>query len=173
MHHRLDTQKDEFWESIDAHLKTLAPDEHVLLGGNLNGHVGQERARYTQNHGGCGLGIRNNEGCCILDCAVARDLVVANTFFSKAAAKNCRYQDLYAQLDSPEGVNMVYRLARQRSPTTDPCRTSATLRRSSMLSTKSYGIHQPSCNNGQTTSPESVMKNSHIHPYQAQRPSLG
>lgn len=34
-------EKDQFWESIDAHLRTLALKEHVLLGGDLDGHVSQ------------------------------------------------------------------------------------------------------------------------------------
>ncbi len=59
------------------------PDEHVLVGGDLNSPVGKDRKGYEQVHGGQGLGTRNEEGSCILDCAEARDLVVVNTFFRK------------------------------------------------------------------------------------------
>ncbi|XP_058639968.1 craniofacial development protein 2-like [Onychostoma macrolepis] len=86
-----DQEKDEFWESLGTHLQMVAPDEHVLVGGDLNGHVGIERKGYEQVHGGQGLGIRNDEGSRILDCAEAHDLVVVNTFFRKRPSHLATY----------------------------------------------------------------------------------
>ncbi len=56
----------------------VAPEEHVLVGGDLNDQVGKDRKGYEQVHGGQRLGTCNDEGS--LDCAEARDLVVVNTF---------------------------------------------------------------------------------------------
>ncbi|XP_059389804.1 craniofacial development protein 2-like [Carassius carassius] len=75
-------EKDEFWETLGAHLQIITTDEHILVGGDLNGHVGEDRGGYDQVHGGQGLGTRNDEGARILDCAEAHDLVVVNTFTS-------------------------------------------------------------------------------------------
>jgi hypothetical protein len=69
-----DDEKDKFWEGLDAHLRTVGPEEHLVLGGDLNGHVGSARDGYNQYHG---------DGNRILDCAEAHELVVANTFFKK------------------------------------------------------------------------------------------
>ena len=76
-------EKDEFWQSLDTHLRSFESDEHLMIGGDLNGHVGTTRNGYTQCHGGQSTGIRNDDGCRILDCAEAHDLVVTNTFFKK------------------------------------------------------------------------------------------
>uniref|UniRef100_A0A914X4N9 Reverse transcriptase domain-containing protein n=1 Tax=Plectus sambesii TaxID=2011161 RepID=A0A914X4N9_9BILA len=78
-----DDEKDEFWEGLDAHLRTVGPEEHLILGGDLNGHVGLVRDGYNQYHGGNGFGTRNDNGNRILDSAEAHELVVANTFFKK------------------------------------------------------------------------------------------
>ncbi len=78
-----DDEKDDFWASLDTHLWTIAPDEYVILGDDLNGHVGSGNDGYTRCHGGHGLGVQNNHGSCILDCAETHDLAVTNTYFKK------------------------------------------------------------------------------------------
>lgn len=86
-----DQEKDEFWETLGAHLQIIATDEHILVGGDLNGHVGEDRGGYDQVHGGQGLGTRNDEGARILDCAEAHELVVVNTFFKKRSSHLATY----------------------------------------------------------------------------------
>lgn len=54
-----DEEKDDFWESVDAHLRSVPSDKHILIGGDLNGHIGQERDSYMQCHRGHGLGVHN------------------------------------------------------------------------------------------------------------------
>ncbi|MGL4931832.1 MAG: endonuclease/exonuclease/phosphatase family protein, partial [Aeromonas sp.] len=78
-----DAEKEEFWHKFDDHLRSITINEHLLVGGDLNGHVGALRDGYEQVHGGQGYGTRNKEGVQILDCAEAHDLVIANTFFKK------------------------------------------------------------------------------------------
>lgn len=79
----LDCEKDDFWESLDAHLVQFGQEEHILLGGDLNGHVGEMRDSYDRIHGGNGFGQRNPDGIRILDFAEAHDLAVVNTLFKK------------------------------------------------------------------------------------------
>lgn len=86
-----DQEKDEFWESLGMHLQMVAPDEHVLVGGDLNGDVGKESKGYAQVHEVQGLGTCNDEGSRILDCAKTCDLVVVNTFFRKRKSHLATY----------------------------------------------------------------------------------
>ncbi|XP_071699522.1 uncharacterized protein [Rutidosis leptorrhynchoides] len=63
------------------------PDHRLLIGGDLNGHIGTNVEGYPGAHGGFGHGVRNEEGLSILDFAVAHDLVVTNSFFKKTNAQ--------------------------------------------------------------------------------------
>lgn len=56
-----DIEKDDFWESFEMHLRTIAPEDHIILGGDLNGHVGEDSDGYMRCHGGHGLGVRNDD----------------------------------------------------------------------------------------------------------------
>uniref|UniRef100_A0A914WAH4 Endonuclease/exonuclease/phosphatase domain-containing protein n=1 Tax=Plectus sambesii TaxID=2011161 RepID=A0A914WAH4_9BILA len=51
-----DADKDAFWLSVDAHIHSCGANEHLLLGGDLNGHVGDARDGYDHFHGGNGFG---------------------------------------------------------------------------------------------------------------------
>ena len=53
-----DDEKEEFRESIDTHPRSIAPDEHVLVGGDFNDHVGSTRDGYPQCHGGQDFGTQ-------------------------------------------------------------------------------------------------------------------
>lgn len=79
----LANEKDEFWETLETYLQLIRPEEHLAIGGNLNGHIGVERDRYEQFHGGLGSGMCNNDGDWVLDCVEAHDLTITNTFFRK------------------------------------------------------------------------------------------
>ncbi|XP_051785416.1 craniofacial development protein 2-like [Erpetoichthys calabaricus] len=35
-----ESDKEDFWESLDVHLRALGPEEYNAIGGDLNGHVG-------------------------------------------------------------------------------------------------------------------------------------
>ncbi len=70
-----DDEKEYFWDSLDTHLWTIAPDEHIILGGDLNGQVGSGNAGYMCWHGGHGLSMWNDDGSRILDCTETHDLL--------------------------------------------------------------------------------------------------
>ena len=57
----------------------------VVICDNFNGHLGIVANGYEGAHGGHGYGLRNTEEKCILEFAVAHDLVVGNTHFHKKA----------------------------------------------------------------------------------------
>ena len=58
-------------------------DERVIVGGDLNGHIGRSRDLIERIHGGWGMRDRNDEGEKIVDTAMAFDLAIVNTFFEK------------------------------------------------------------------------------------------
>ncbi|XP_071687436.1 uncharacterized protein [Rutidosis leptorrhynchoides] len=80
-------EKRHFWESLNEVVRMCPPDHRLLIGGDLNGHIGTNAEGYQGAHGGFGYGVRNEEGLSILDFTVAHDLVVANSFFKKTNAQ--------------------------------------------------------------------------------------
>ncbi|XP_071713697.1 uncharacterized protein [Rutidosis leptorrhynchoides] len=83
----LDDRDVALSDSLDEVVRMCPPDHRLLIGGDLNGHIGTNVEGYPGAHGGFGYGVRNEEGLSILDFAVAHDLVVANSFFKKTNAQ--------------------------------------------------------------------------------------
>ncbi|XP_071739362.1 uncharacterized protein [Rutidosis leptorrhynchoides] len=82
-----DDEKVRFWEALDEVVRSCPADHRLVIGGDLNGHIGTISDEYTGVHGGFGYGVRNEEGRSILEFAVAHELVVANSFFRKTEAQ--------------------------------------------------------------------------------------
>ena len=76
-------EKETFWEQMDQDLSATLDDERVIVGGDLNGHIGRSRDGIERIHGGWGMRDRNDEGEKIVDTAMAFDLAIVNTFFEK------------------------------------------------------------------------------------------
>ena len=55
-------EKERFWEEMDSTIQELALDEKVIVCGDLNGHVGNDKRGYEEVHGGYGIGEVNEEG---------------------------------------------------------------------------------------------------------------
>ena len=72
-------EKDQFYEQLETVTRQA---ETVIIGGDLNGHVGMSGRRST-SHGNIGLGERNDEGDRVVEFANTFDLVIANTWFTK------------------------------------------------------------------------------------------
>ena len=68
---------------MDQELSATLDDERVIVGGDLNGHIGRSRDGIERIHGGWGMRDRNDEGEKIVDTAMAFDLAIVNTFFEK------------------------------------------------------------------------------------------
>ncbi|XP_071712549.1 uncharacterized protein [Rutidosis leptorrhynchoides] len=82
-----DAEKKSFWELLDEVVRGCPADHRLIIGGDLNGHIGVEAEGYEGAHGGFGFGPRNEEGRSILEFAIAHELVVANSFFKKRDAQ--------------------------------------------------------------------------------------
>ena len=84
-------EKDRFYDDLISLISVLSEDELVMLGGDLNGHVGRNTDGYEGIHGGYGYGNRNREGERILELGAALDMVVCNTFFKKRDSRLITY----------------------------------------------------------------------------------
>ncbi|EYC12957.1 hypothetical protein Y032_0045g1180 [Ancylostoma ceylanicum] len=76
-------EKSSFHEDLEQYVYSIEDEEVLLLGGDLNGHIGEKREGFDLWHGGYGYGTRNEEGQRILEFAAMSDLVIANTQFRR------------------------------------------------------------------------------------------
>mgnify|MGYP007071599789 CR=1 FL=1 len=88
---RNQVEKDEFWNAVYDLVGRLKNEEMVVLGGDLNGHVGRESDGYEGVHGGFGYGVRNVEGEKILEFGDAMEMIVCGTQFKKDDNKLITY----------------------------------------------------------------------------------
>ncbi|XP_071740786.1 uncharacterized protein [Rutidosis leptorrhynchoides] len=82
-----DAEKKSFWDLLDEVVRGFPADHRLIIGSDLNGHIGAEAEGYEGAHGGFGFGPRNKEGRSILEFSIAHELVVANSFFKKRDAQ--------------------------------------------------------------------------------------
>nr|GEY86992.1 hypothetical protein [Tanacetum cinerariifolium]GEY87219.1 hypothetical protein [Tanacetum cinerariifolium] len=87
-----DADKKRFWDALDELVRKCPTDQRLIIGGDLNDHIGVVADGYAGVHGGFEFGDRNEEGCTILEFATAHDLVAANSFFKKSDAYLITFQ---------------------------------------------------------------------------------
>ena len=76
-------EKDDFWDSFIIVLSGIPKQASMLIGRDMNGHVGRDADGSSVVHGGMGFGTRNAEGERILEFGDVLGMVVCNTFFKK------------------------------------------------------------------------------------------
>ncbi|KAG2588610.1 hypothetical protein PVAP13_5NG230000, partial [Panicum virgatum] len=57
-----ESTKMQFWEDLDSMVSTVPTSERLLIGGDLNGHVGATNVGFERVHEGFGYGSRSQEG---------------------------------------------------------------------------------------------------------------
>ena len=75
--------KESFYADLIHHTSKIDEKEIIILGGDLNGHVGETTSGYDNVHGGFGYGVRNAEGERILEFGLALSMVVCIYPFPK------------------------------------------------------------------------------------------
>ncbi|XP_076954466.1 uncharacterized protein LOC143628907 [Bidens hawaiensis] len=78
-----DREKTEFWDRLDIVVRAIPRKEKIFIGGDFNGHIGEESDGFQSVHGGFGFGVRNDPGRDLLEFLVAHDLSILNSFFRK------------------------------------------------------------------------------------------
>lgn len=66
--------------------------EIVVMGRDLNGHVGERAEGYIRVHAGSGFGIRNREGVRILEFGDIFDMAICNTLFKVRPSRLVTYK---------------------------------------------------------------------------------
>ena len=85
-------EKDKFWWDLMEVVANMEKGEEVIIGGDLNGHVGEHAEGYEEAHGGFGFGKRNEEGERILEFCEAMELKVLNTWDRKEERKRITFE---------------------------------------------------------------------------------
>ena len=85
-------EKESFWEEMDQELSEIPAEERMIIGGDMNGHIGSNRLGIERVHGGWGVGVSNAEGERLIDCSVAFDLAIINTWFEKGVNQYITYK---------------------------------------------------------------------------------
>ena len=120
-----DEVKDAFWATLTREVAAVDGHELLVLGGDLNGHVGRFPDGYDGVHGGWSVGTRNREGERILDFADSLGLVLCNTIFRKRPAGLVTYSSGGAetQIDFILVRRQDRRLVRDVNALTEECVT--------------------------------------------------
>ena len=63
---RSEVEKKSFWDSLDEIVREFPSNQRLIIGGDLNSHIGAGADGYAGVHGGFGFGVRNDEGRSIL-----------------------------------------------------------------------------------------------------------
>ena len=80
---RPNEEKKEFWERLDEIMSQIPQDQGLIIGGDLNAHLGKENAEFKEEHGQMGYGITNMDGRRVLEIIQALDINAVNTTFKK------------------------------------------------------------------------------------------
>uniref|UniRef100_A0A8D9DR12 Craniofacial development protein 2 n=1 Tax=Cacopsylla melanoneura TaxID=428564 RepID=A0A8D9DR12_9HEMI len=76
-------EKEQFYETLEDVLERIPENELVMIGSDMNGHVGKNRDGHEECHGGYGFGEKNEPGERVVNLAEAYDLKIVNTFYKK------------------------------------------------------------------------------------------
>ena len=60
-------EKNDFWEDLDGLIESISKEERIVLGADLNGHVGEGNIDNEKLMGRYGAGTRNKEGSMVVD----------------------------------------------------------------------------------------------------------
>ena len=122
-------EKNNFWEDLDGLIESMSKEERIVLGADLNGHVGEENIGNEEIMGRYGAGTRNKEGSMVVDFGKRMDLAIVKIKIRNentkkiykekkskakkavAIAKGRAYDNLYARLETKESEKELNRLA--------------------------------------------------------------
>ena len=84
-------EKEAFWLDLDETVEKIPKNERIVVGADLNGHVGEWNSSDEQCMGRYGLKKRNNKGQAVVDFAKRMELAITNTYFVKKPAHRVTY----------------------------------------------------------------------------------
>ena len=85
-------EKNDFWEDLDGLIESISTEERIVLGADLNGHVGEGNIGDKEIMGRYGAGRKNKEGLMVVDFGKRMDLAIVNTYFKKKDKHRVTYK---------------------------------------------------------------------------------
>ena len=85
-------EKNDFWKDLDGLIESISKEERIVLGADLNGHVGEGNIRDEEIMGSYGAGTKNKEGSMVVDFGKRMDLTIVNTYFKKKDEHRMTYK---------------------------------------------------------------------------------
>ena len=84
--------KKDFWEDLDGLIESISKEERIVLGADLNGHMGEGNIGDEEIMGRYGAGTRNKKGSMVVDFGKRMDLAIVNTYFKKKDKHRMTYK---------------------------------------------------------------------------------
>ena len=85
-------EKNDFWEDLDGLIESVAKEERIVLGADLNGHVDEGNIEDEEIMGRYGAGTRNKEGSMVVNFGKRMNLAFVNTYFKKKVEHRVTYK---------------------------------------------------------------------------------
>ena len=76
-------EKNDFWEDLDGLIESISKKERIVLGANLNKHVGKGNTGDEKIMKRYGAGTRNKERSMVVDFEKRMNLAIVNIYFKK------------------------------------------------------------------------------------------
>ena len=85
-------EKNDFWQYLDGLIESVSKQERIILGAELNGHVGEGNIGDEKIMGRYGAGTRNKKGSMVVDFAKRMNLAIVNAYFKKKHKHRVTYK---------------------------------------------------------------------------------
>ena len=85
-------EKYDVWENMDGLIESISTEERIVLGADLNGHVGEGNIGDEEIMGSYGAGTRHKEGSMVVEFGKRMDLAIVNTYFKKKDEHRVTYK---------------------------------------------------------------------------------
>ena len=102
-------EKNDFWEELDGLIESVSKKERIVLGADLNGHVGEGNIGDEEIMGRCNAGTRNKERSMVVDFGKRMDLAIVNTRFKKKDEHRVTYKS------GGKSIQVDYVICRRRN----------------------------------------------------------
>ena len=101
-------EKNDFSQDLDGLIESISKQEIIVLGADLNGHVGKGKIGAEEIIWRYSAGTRNKEESMVVDFAKRMDLAVVNIYFKKKDKHRVTYKS------GGKGTQVDYVMCRRR-----------------------------------------------------------